>query len=37
VELKSIDASVFFGGDAGSPPTNFYADVEMFIAASTQH
>ena len=32
VELKSIDPSVFFGGDAGSPDTyqKFYADVEMF-------
>lgn len=32
VELKTIDASVFFGGDAGSPDTyqKFYADVEMF-------
>ena len=32
VELKAIDASVFFGGDAGSPDTyqKFYADVEMF-------
>jgi len=32
VELKSIDASVFFGGDAASPDTyqKFYADVEMF-------
>ncbi len=32
VELKSIDASVFFGGDAGTPDTyqHFYADVEMF-------
>ncbi len=32
VELKSIDASVFFGGDAGSPDTlqKFYADVQMF-------
>jgi peptide/nickel transport system substrate-binding protein len=32
VELKSVDASVFFGGDAGSPDTyqKFYADVEMF-------
>ncbi|MDS9467249.1 peptide ABC transporter substrate-binding protein [Paracoccus sp. MBLB3053] len=31
-ELKTIDASVFFGGDAGSPDTfqKFYADVEMF-------
>jgi peptide/nickel transport system substrate-binding protein len=32
VELKNIDASVFFGGDAGSPDTfqKFYADVQMF-------
>jgi peptide/nickel transport system substrate-binding protein len=32
VELKSIDASVFFGGDAGSPDTfqKFYADIEMY-------
>ncbi len=32
VELKSLDASVFFGSDAGSPDTyqKFYADVEMF-------
>ncbi len=32
VELKSIDASVFFGGDAGNPDTlqKFYADVQMF-------
>ena len=32
VELKAVDASVFFGGDAGSPDTyqKFYADVEMF-------
>jgi peptide/nickel transport system substrate-binding protein len=32
VELKSIDPSVFFGGDAGSPDTyqKFYADVEMY-------
>jgi peptide/nickel transport system substrate-binding protein len=31
-ELKSIDPSVFFGGDAGSPDTfqKFYADVEMY-------
>ncbi|MFT4014977.1 MAG: peptide ABC transporter substrate-binding protein [Paracoccus sp. (in: a-proteobacteria)] len=31
-ELKIVDASVFFGGDAGSPDTfqKFYADVEMF-------
>jgi len=32
VELRNIDASVFFGGDAGSPDTfqKFYADVEMY-------
>ena len=32
VELRNIDASVFFGGDAGSPDTfqKFYADVQMF-------
>ncbi len=32
VELRSVDASVFFGGDAGSPDTfqKFYADVEMY-------
>ncbi|MFZ1339706.1 MAG: peptide ABC transporter substrate-binding protein [Paracoccaceae bacterium] len=32
VELKNIDASVFFGGDAGSPDTfqKFYSDVEMY-------
>ena len=32
VELKAIDPSVFFGGDAGSPDTyqKFYADVQMF-------
>ena len=31
-ELKTIDASVFFGTDAGSPDTlqKFYADVEMY-------
>ena len=31
-ELKNIDASVYFGGDAGSPDTfqKFYADVEMY-------
>ncbi len=31
-ELKSIDASVFFGGDPGSPDTfqKFFADVEMY-------
>ncbi len=32
VELKNIDASVFFGGDAGSPDTfqKFYSDVQMY-------
>jgi peptide/nickel transport system substrate-binding protein len=32
VELKNINASVFFGGDPGSPDTfqKFYADVEMY-------
>ena len=32
VELKNIDSSVFFGGDAGSPDTfqKFYSDVEMY-------
>jgi peptide/nickel transport system substrate-binding protein len=32
VELRNLDASVFFGGDAGSPDTfqKFYADVEMY-------
>ena len=32
VELRNIDAGVFFGGDAGSPDTlqKFYADVEMY-------
>lgn len=31
-ELRSIDASVFFGSDPGSPDTfqKFFADVEMF-------
>lgn len=31
-ELRNIDASVFFGGDAGSPDTRqkFYADVQMY-------
>jgi len=31
-ELRNISASVFFGGDAGSPDTfqKFYADVEMY-------
>lgn len=31
-ELKTVDASVFFGSDPGSPDTlyKFYADVQMF-------
>jgi peptide/nickel transport system substrate-binding protein len=31
-ELKTVDASVYFGGDPGSPDTfqKFYADVEMY-------
>jgi peptide/nickel transport system substrate-binding protein len=31
-ELKNISASVYFGGDSGSPDTlqKFYADVEMY-------
>jgi len=31
-ELRNIDASVFFGGDPGSPDTfqKFFADVEMY-------
>jgi peptide/nickel transport system substrate-binding protein len=32
VELRNIDAGVFFGGDPGSPDTfqKFYADVQMY-------
>jgi peptide/nickel transport system substrate-binding protein len=32
VELRNVDAGVFFGGDPGSPDTfqKFYADVEMY-------
>ncbi|MBV8719550.1 MAG: peptide ABC transporter substrate-binding protein [Chloroflexi bacterium] len=32
VELKSVDASVFFSSDAGNPDTaaHFYTDIEMF-------
>ena len=32
VELRSVDGSVFFGGDPGSPDTfqKFYADVQMY-------
>ncbi len=31
-ELRNIDASVFFGGDPGSPDTfqKFFADIEMY-------
>ncbi|WCR04159.1 peptide ABC transporter substrate-binding protein [Paracoccus saliphilus] len=31
-ELKTVDASVYFGGDPGSPDTivKFYADVQMY-------
>ncbi len=31
-ELRNVDSSVFFGGDAGSPDTfqKFYADTEMY-------
>jgi peptide/nickel transport system substrate-binding protein len=37
VELKSVDASVFFSSDAGNPDTaaHFYADVEMFTNGSS--
>jgi peptide/nickel transport system substrate-binding protein len=38
VELKSVDAGVFFSSDAGNPDTagHFYTDVEMFTnGAST--
>ena len=32
VELKSIDAGVFFSSDAGNPDTlaHFYADIQMY-------
>lgn len=35
-ELRNIDASVFFGGDPGSPDTRqkFYADVQMYTDTS---
>jgi len=37
VELKSIDASVFFSSDPGNPDTaaHFYADIEMFTNGPT--
>jgi peptide/nickel transport system substrate-binding protein len=36
VELKAVDAGVFFSSDAGNPDTasHFYADVEMFTNGS---
>jgi len=38
VELKSVDAGVFFSSDAGNPDTaaKFFADVEMFTNAPAQ-
>jgi len=38
VELKTVDASVFFSSDPGNPDTaaHFYADVEMFTNGSPQ-
>src|SRR5262249_21263677 len=38
VELKSVQASVFFSSDAGNPDTasHFYTDVEMFTNGSEQ-
>ncbi len=37
VELKSIEASVFFSSDPGNPDTaaHFYADIEMFTNGPT--
>jgi len=37
VELRNIDAGVFFGGDPASPDTygKFYADVEMYTNGSS--
>ena len=36
VELRNIDASVFFGGDLASPDTyqKFYADIQMYTNGS---
>lgn len=36
-ELRHIDASVFFGGDTGSPDTmqKFFADIQMYAASFT--
>src|SRR4029079_6937239 len=38
VELKSVDAGVFFSSDAGNPDTagHFYTDVEMYTNGSEQ-
>jgi len=35
LELKAVDASVFFSSDPGSPDTfgKFYADMEMYLAS----
>ena len=37
VELKAVDAGVFFSSDAGNPDTaaHFYTDVEMFTNSSS--
>jgi peptide/nickel transport system substrate-binding protein len=37
VELRNIDAAVYFGGDPASPDTygKFYADVEMYTNGSS--
>ncbi|MCM8748644.1 peptide ABC transporter substrate-binding protein [Thermomicrobiaceae bacterium CFH 74404] len=37
VELKSVEASVFFSSDAGNPDTaaHFYVDIEMFTNGPT--
>ncbi|MBV9170395.1 MAG: peptide ABC transporter substrate-binding protein [Chloroflexi bacterium] len=37
VELKSVEASVFFSSDAGNPDTSahFYTDIEMYTNGST--
>ncbi len=38
VELKTVDAKVFFSSDVGNPDTaaKFYADIEMFTDGSEQ-
>jgi peptide/nickel transport system substrate-binding protein len=37
VELKNVDAGVFFGGDPGNPDTlnKFYADLQMYTNSPT--